>query len=144
MKEERGTAESGLKGCYSCEVLACARETKEERGNRPIRNDSDSEEDFEATYEAGDEDEDGDEGGETIVKNVVVSSIVSQLIDIPPFMRRLDLNAMHAPEFSVYANIGVVDPGDEEFRIKMEYSFRKSIVAVIRSLGRGNLEFQYF
>ncbi|RYR66506.1 hypothetical protein Ahy_A03g012519 [Arachis hypogaea] len=54
-------------------------------------------------------------------------------MDVPPFMRSLDLDAMHAPEFPEYANIGVADIEDEEFRIKMEYSSRKSIIVAIRS-----------
>ncbi|XP_057756403.1 uncharacterized protein LOC130975662 [Arachis stenosperma] len=94
---------------------------------------SDSEEDFEATYEAGDEDEDGDVGVEAAVENVVVHPSSSQPMGIPPFMCELDLDAMHAPEFSEYANRGIADPEDREFRIGMEYSSRKSVVAAIRS-----------
>nr|XP_025625498.1 uncharacterized protein LOC112717770 [Arachis hypogaea] len=94
--------------------------------------DSDSEEDFEATYEAGDEDEDGDVGVETATENIVVHPSSSQPMNMPPFMRELDLDAMHAPEFSEYANIGVADPEDGEFRIGMEYSSKKSVVAAIR------------
>ncbi|RYR11126.1 hypothetical protein Ahy_B05g079610 isoform A [Arachis hypogaea] len=94
---------------------------------------SDSEEDFEATYEVGDEDEDGDVDVEVAAENVVVHPSSSQLMYVPPFMRELDLDAMHAPEFLEYANIGVADSEDGEFRIGMEYSSRKSVVAAIRS-----------
>ncbi|RYR36057.1 hypothetical protein Ahy_A10g051113 [Arachis hypogaea] len=94
---------------------------------------SDSEEDFEATYEAGDEDEDGDVGVEKAAHNVVVHPSISQPMNVPPFMRELDLDAMHAPEFLEYSNIGVPDPEDGEFRIGVEYSSRKSVVAAIRS-----------
>ncbi|XP_025664296.1 uncharacterized protein [Arachis hypogaea] len=94
---------------------------------------NDSEEDFEATYKAGDEDEDGNVGVEAEVENVVVHPAVSQPMNVPPFMRNLDLDAMNAPEFLEYANIGVADPEDGEFRIGMEYSSRKSVVAAIRS-----------
>nr|XP_025627927.1 uncharacterized protein LOC112721064 [Arachis hypogaea] len=94
---------------------------------------SNSEEDFEATYEAGDEDEDGDVGVEAEVENVVVHPAVSQPMNVPPFMRNLDLDAMNAPEFPEYANIGVADLEDGEFRIGMEYSSRKSVVTAIRS-----------
>ncbi|XP_016192877.1 uncharacterized protein LOC107633789 [Arachis ipaensis] len=94
---------------------------------------SDSEEDFEATYEAGDEDEDGDVGVETAADNVVVHPSISQPMNVPPFMRELDLDAMHAPEFPEYSNIGIADPEDGEFQIGMEYSSRKSVVAAIRS-----------
>nr|XP_025678923.1 uncharacterized protein LOC112778856 [Arachis hypogaea] len=94
---------------------------------------SDSEEDFEATYEAGDEDEDGDVVVEVAAENVVVRPPSSQPMDVPPFIRELDLEAMHAPEFPEYTNIGVADAEDGEFRIGMEYSSRKSFVAAIRS-----------
>ncbi|RYR40083.1 hypothetical protein Ahy_A09g045756 [Arachis hypogaea] len=88
---------------------------------------SDSEEDFEATYEVGDEDEDGDVGVEAAAENVVVHPSSSQPMGVPPFMRELDLDAMHAPEFPEYANIGIADPENGEFRIGMEYSSRKHI-----------------
>ncbi|XP_057759206.1 uncharacterized protein LOC130979700 [Arachis stenosperma] len=94
---------------------------------------SDSEEDFEATYEVGDEDEDGDVGVEAAVENVVVRPSSSQPMGVPPFMCELDLDAMHAPEFPEYANRGIADLEDGEFRIGMEYSSRKSVVAAIRS-----------
>ncbi|RYQ84626.1 hypothetical protein Ahy_B10g104071 [Arachis hypogaea] len=94
---------------------------------------SDSEEDFEATYEAGDEDENGDVGVEAAAENVVIHPSSSQPMNVPPFIHDLDLDSMHAPEFSEYANIGVANPEDGEFRIGMEYSSRKSVVATIRS-----------
>ncbi|XP_020999436.1 uncharacterized protein LOC107488726 [Arachis duranensis] len=93
---------------------------------------SDSEEDFEATYEAGDEEQDGDAGVETAA-DVVVHPSISQPMNVSPFMRKLDLDAMHAPKFPEYSNIGVADPEDGEFRIGMEYSSRKSVVVAIRS-----------
>ncbi|XP_057747510.1 uncharacterized protein LOC130966709 [Arachis stenosperma] len=94
---------------------------------------SGSEEDFEATYEVGDEDEDGDVGVKAAAENVVVHPVVSQPKNVPPFMRNLDHDAMNAPEFPEYANIGVADPENGEFRIGMEYSSRKSVVVAIRS-----------
>ncbi|RYR66280.1 hypothetical protein Ahy_A03g012259 [Arachis hypogaea] len=94
---------------------------------------SDNEEKFEATYEAGDEDEDGDVGVEAAAKNVMVHPSVSQPMNVPPFMLNLDLDAMHALEFPEYANIGIADPEDGEFRIGMKYSSRKSVVTAIRS-----------
>ncbi|QHO31253.1 uncharacterized protein DS421_8g240000 [Arachis hypogaea] len=68
---------------------------------------NDSDEEFEATYEADDEDDDGGS---------------------------LDLDAMHAPKFSEYANIGVADSEDEKFRIGIEYGSRKSSIVAIRAL----------
>ncbi|XP_057756007.1 uncharacterized protein LOC130975200 [Arachis stenosperma] len=78
---------------------------------------SDSEDDFEATYEAGDEDEDGNVGVEAAAENVVMGPSSSQPMDVPPFMRELDLEAMHAPRVS-----GIY-----------KHSSRKSVVAAIRS-----------
>ncbi|XP_025627850.1 uncharacterized protein [Arachis hypogaea] len=94
---------------------------------------SNSEDDFEATYEAGDEDEDGNVGVKAAAENVVVGPPSSQPMDVPPFMRELDLEAMHSPEFPEYTNIGIADAEDGELRIGMKYSSRKSIVAAIRS-----------
>ncbi|RYQ79441.1 uncharacterized protein LOC110280427 [Arachis duranensis] len=117
-------------------------ETAEIQNNLDIEDDraavyeginSDSEEDFEATYEAGDEDEDGDVRVKAVAENVVVHPAVSQSMNVPPFMRNLDLDAMNAPKFLEYANIGVVDPEDGEFRIGMEYSSRNFVVVAIRS-----------
>ncbi|RYR40151.1 hypothetical protein Ahy_A09g045834 isoform A [Arachis hypogaea] len=109
-------------------------ETVEAEG---IQNDLDIEDDrytdFKATYEVGDEDEDGDVGVEIAAENVVVHPSSSQPINVPPFMRELDLDAMHAPEFLEYANIGVADLEDRKFHIGMEYNSRKSVVAAIRS-----------
>ncbi|RYQ95483.1 hypothetical protein Ahy_B08g090792 [Arachis hypogaea] len=94
---------------------------------------SNSEEDFEATYEAGDEYEDGDVGVEAVAENVVIHPSGSQLMNVPHFMRNLDLDAMHAQKFSEYANIDIADLEDREFRIGMEYSSRKFVVVAIRS-----------
>ncbi|RYR67061.1 hypothetical protein Ahy_A03g013302 [Arachis hypogaea] len=93
----------------------------------------DSEEDFEATYEAGDEDEDGDGEGEAVMKDVVVPPAASQPMDVLPFKRILDLDAMHALEFLEYTNIGVADLEDGEFRIEMKYNSRKLVIAAIQS-----------
>ncbi|KAL4316242.1 hypothetical protein AHAS_Ahas15G0265500 [Arachis hypogaea] len=87
---------------------------------------------FEATYKAGDEDKDDDGGGEAVAETLVVPPAVSQPMDAPPFMRSLDHDAMHAPEFHECANKGVADPKNREFRIGMKYA-RKSVIAKIRS-----------
>ncbi|RYQ83239.1 hypothetical protein Ahy_B10g101886 [Arachis hypogaea] len=78
---------------------------------------SDSEEDFEATYEAGDEDEDGDVGVEAAAENVVIYPSSSQPMYVP----------------LLCLSVGVAVHEDGEFRIGMEYSSRKSVVAAIRS-----------
>ncbi|XP_025701646.1 uncharacterized protein [Arachis hypogaea] len=94
---------------------------------------NDSDEEFEPTYEAGDQDEDDNGGSKAVAETLVVSPAVNQLTNVSPFMRSLDLDAIHAPEFPEYANIGVVDLKDGEFRIGMEYSSRKSVIAAIQS-----------
>ncbi|RYQ95695.1 hypothetical protein Ahy_B08g091039 isoform B [Arachis hypogaea] len=63
--------------------------------------------------------------GEIVVETLVVTAAVSQPMGVPPFMHSLDLDAMHAPEFSEHANIGVADLEDGEFRIGMEYGSTK-------------------
>ncbi|RYR43760.1 hypothetical protein Ahy_A08g040158 [Arachis hypogaea] len=93
------------------------------------RMNSDSEEDFEATYEAGNEDEDGDVGVEAVAKNVVVHPSGSQPMNVPPFMRTLDLDAMHAPEFSEYANIALLILRMES----SELEWNTLVIAAIRS-----------
>ncbi|RYQ93039.1 hypothetical protein Ahy_B09g099300 [Arachis hypogaea] len=106
---------------------------QDDRGEAYLGKNDDNDEEFEATYEAGDEDNDGDVGGEAMAEILVVLAAVSQPMGVPPIMRSLDLDAMHAPEFPEYTNIGVADPEDGEFRIGMEYGSRKSVIAVIRS-----------
>ncbi|XP_020979990.1 uncharacterized protein LOC110272279 [Arachis ipaensis] len=98
-----------------------------------MNNDSDQE--FEDTYETGDEDEDEDDngGGKAVAKTLVVPPAINQPTNVPPFMRSLDLDAIHVLEFPEYANIGVADTENGEFRIGLEYSSRKSVIAAIRS-----------
>ncbi|RYR37740.1 hypothetical protein Ahy_A09g042620 [Arachis hypogaea] len=71
------------------------------------RMNSDNEEDFETTSEVGDEGKDCDMGVVAAAENIVVAPAVSRPIDVSPFMRNLDLDAMHALKLSEYANIGV-------------------------------------
>ncbi|KAL4373105.1 hypothetical protein AHAS_Ahas05G0048500 [Arachis hypogaea] len=80
---------------------------------------SNSEEDYEATYKASDENKHGDRGGETVMENIVVPPVVSQPMVILAFMHSFDLDTIHAPEFFEYVNIGVADPKDREFMIRM-------------------------
>ncbi|XP_057755637.1 uncharacterized protein LOC130974804 [Arachis stenosperma] len=94
---------------------------------------NDSDEEFKATYEAVDEDKDDDGGGEAVVEALVVPPAVSQPMDVPPFMRSLNNDALHALEFPGYTNICVADPEDREFRIGIKYGSRKTVIAAIRS-----------
>ncbi|RYR75382.1 hypothetical protein Ahy_A02g010035 [Arachis hypogaea] len=106
---------------------------QDDRGEAYLGMNDDSNEEFEATYEAGDEDADDDVGGKAVAETLVVPVTVSQPMSVPPFMRSLNLDVMYAPKFSEYANIGVADLEDGEFRIRMEYGSRKSVIAAIRN-----------
>ncbi|RYR37087.1 hypothetical protein Ahy_A09g042010 [Arachis hypogaea] len=89
-------------------ILRCKSNAEEIQHDSDMKDDK--VEDFETTYEIGEKDEDGDVECETIVKNVVVPPTVSQPMDVLHFMRGLDLDAIHAPEFTKYANIGIANP----------------------------------
>ncbi|RYQ96213.1 hypothetical protein Ahy_B08g091859 [Arachis hypogaea] len=67
---------------------------------------NDSEEEFEANYEVDDENDDGDLAGNPAVQNETDVIVSQHLFSVPSFMRILDLEAMHAPEFPKYANMG--------------------------------------
>ncbi|RYR09165.1 hypothetical protein Ahy_B05g077274 [Arachis hypogaea] len=63
-------------------------------------------------------------------------AIVSQHpFGIPSFMRTLNLEAMHAPEFSEYEDIGGgnVAAEDGEFRVGMEFGSKESVISAIKS-----------
>ncbi|XP_016186200.1 uncharacterized protein LOC107627905 [Arachis ipaensis] len=88
----------------------------------------DSEEEFEANYEVDDENDDGDLAGNPAVPNEAHAVISQQPFGVPSFMRTLDLEAMHAPEFSEYANMGEGNAAaeDGEFSVGMEFGSRES------------------
>ncbi|RYR47331.1 hypothetical protein Ahy_A07g033266 [Arachis hypogaea] len=67
---------------------------------------NDSEEEFEANYEVDDENDDGDLVGNPAVQNEANAIVSQHPFGVPSFMRTLDLEAMHAPEFPEYANTG--------------------------------------
>ncbi|RYR20283.1 hypothetical protein Ahy_B03g065390 [Arachis hypogaea] len=89
-----------------------------------VEDNNDSEEEFEANYEVDDENEDGDLAGNPAHPFGVLS-----------FMRTLDLEAMHAPEFPKYANIGEGDVAveDGEFSVGMEFGSRDFVISAIKS-----------
>ncbi|QHO39043.1 uncharacterized protein DS421_4g125640 [Arachis hypogaea] len=68
---------------------------------------NDSEEEFESNYEVVDPGVDEDQADEAMVADVAdVANVLAnqQPFVEPSFMRSLDLEAMHAPEFSQYVN----------------------------------------
>ncbi|RYR59325.1 hypothetical protein Ahy_A05g025194 [Arachis hypogaea] len=106
---------------------------QDDRAEAYKRMSKDSDEEFEATYKVSDEDEDGDRGSEVVAKTSVILAAISQSMDVPPFMGNIDLDTMHAPEFPKYANIGIADLEDGEFKIRMEYGSKKSVIVAIQS-----------
>nr|XP_029147047.1 uncharacterized protein LOC114924970 [Arachis hypogaea] len=84
---------------------------------------NDSEEEFEANYEVDDENDDGDLAGNPAVQNEADAIVSQHPFGVPSFMRTLDLEAMHAPEFPEYANTGEgnVAAEDGEFSVGMEF-----------------------
>ncbi|XP_052107439.1 uncharacterized protein LOC110273511 [Arachis duranensis] len=93
----------------------------------------DSEEEFEANYEVDDENDDGDLAGNPAVPNEAHAVISQQSFGVPSFMRTLDLEAMHAPEFPEYANMGNAAAEDGEFSVGMEFGSRESVISAIKS-----------
>ncbi|XP_025652920.1 uncharacterized protein [Arachis hypogaea] len=94
---------------------------------------NDSEEEFEANYEVDDENNDGDLASNPAVQNEAYSIVSQHPFGVPSFMRTLDLEAMHAPEFPEYANTGEgnVAVEDGEFSVEMEFD---TIADAIRPL----------
>nr|XP_025628428.1 uncharacterized protein LOC112721592 [Arachis hypogaea] len=90
---------------------------------------SDSEEEFESNYEVvgqeGDEVQ-GDGTWEASVTDVANALANDHPFEEPSFMRALDLEAMHAPEFPEYMN------ADGEFAVEMEFSFREAVIMAMK------------
>ncbi|RYR61909.1 hypothetical protein Ahy_A04g019159 [Arachis hypogaea] len=66
----------------------------------------DSEKEFEANYKVDDENDDRDLAANPAMPNEAHAVINQQPFGVPSFMQTLDLEAMHAPEFPEYANMG--------------------------------------
>nr|XP_029150126.1 zinc finger protein 526-like [Arachis hypogaea] len=65
-----------------------------------------SEEEFEANYEVADEKDDGDPVGNSAVQNEAHAIVSQHPFGVPSFVQTLDLEAMHAPKFPKYVNMG--------------------------------------
>ncbi|RYR27067.1 hypothetical protein Ahy_B02g061399 [Arachis hypogaea] len=90
---------------------------------------SNSEEEFESNYEVVGPDRDEDQGDGTMAPNVtdVANALANEHpFEEPSFMRVLDLEAMHAPEFPEYTN------ADGEFAVGMEFSSREAIIRAMK------------
>ncbi|QHO56053.1 Putative mutator sub-class protein [Arachis hypogaea] len=96
---------------------------------------SNSEEEFEANYEVNDENDDGDLARNLTVQNEADAIVSQYSFGVPFFMRTLDLEAMHTPKFSEYANMseGNAATEDGEFSVGMEFGSRESVISAIKS-----------
>ncbi|QHN94114.1 uncharacterized protein DS421_17g598520 [Arachis hypogaea] len=102
---------------------------------------NDSEEEFETNYEVDNENDDGDLAGNPEVQNEANAIARQHPFGVPSFMWTLDLEAMHAPEFPEYANMGEgnVVAEDGEFSVGMEFGSRESVISAIKryTISRG-------
>ncbi|RYR65882.1 hypothetical protein Ahy_A03g011809 [Arachis hypogaea] len=96
---------------------------------------SDSEEDFESNYEVVDPGGNEDEADEAMVADVadVANALANQQPFVEPsFMRSLDLDAMHAPEYPQYLNAELPLMPDGEFTVGMEFSSREAVIKAMK------------
>ncbi|RYQ98494.1 hypothetical protein Ahy_B07g086223 [Arachis hypogaea] len=97
---------------------------------------SDSEEEFESNYEVVNPGVDEDQADDAMVADVadVANALANQLpFEEPTFMRSLDLEAMHAPEFPQYVNAAeLLVMMDGEFTVEMEFSSREAVIKVMK------------
>ncbi|RYR34671.1 hypothetical protein Ahy_A10g049659 [Arachis hypogaea] len=96
---------------------------------------SDSEDEFESNYEVVGPDGDGvpgDGGMAPDVSDVATALAQDVPFEEPSFMRVLDLEAMHVPEFPDYINTEIPVVADGEFAVGMEFSSRDAVVKAIK------------
>ncbi|RYR13972.1 hypothetical protein Ahy_B04g070687 isoform O [Arachis hypogaea] len=96
---------------------------------------SDSEEEFESNYEFVGPDGDEDQGDGNTAPDVteVANALANEVpFEEPSFMRVLDLEAMHAPEFPEYMTAEVPMVADGEFVVGMEFSSREAVIKAIK------------
>ncbi|XP_016187674.1 uncharacterized protein LOC107629404 [Arachis ipaensis] len=94
--------------------------------------DSDSEEEFESNSEAVGVDGDEDQLDGTVEAEVANAITNQRQFKEPSFMRALDLEAMHAPEFPEYMNPDLF-VADGEFAMGMEFSSREAVIVAIKN-----------
>ncbi|XP_016172625.1 uncharacterized protein LOC107615014 [Arachis ipaensis] len=96
----------------------------------------DSEEEFESNYEVVDPGGNEDQADETTVADVVdvANALANQQPFVEPsFMRSLDLDAMHAPEYPQYVNAAELPlMPDGEFTVGMEFSSREAVIKAMK------------
>ncbi|XP_015936808.2 uncharacterized protein LOC107462691 [Arachis duranensis] len=97
--------------------------------------DNDSEEEFESNYEAVAPEGEEDQGDGVVAPNVgdVANALANEdPFEEPSFMRVLDLEAMHAPEFPEYMSDEIPMVADGEFAIGMEFSSREAVMMAVK------------
>ncbi|RYR32094.1 hypothetical protein Ahy_B01g057096 [Arachis hypogaea] len=104
---------------------------------------SDSEEEFESNYEVVDLGVDEDQADEAMVADVadMANALANQQPFVEPsFMRSLNLEAMHAPEFPQYVNTAELSVmPDGELTMGMEFCSREAVIKAMKdySIRRG-------
>ncbi|RYR41964.1 hypothetical protein Ahy_A08g038411 [Arachis hypogaea] len=96
---------------------------------------SDSEEEFESNYEFAIPDGDEDQGERTMCPDVtkVANALANEVpFEEPSFMRVLDLEAMHVPEFLEYMTAEIPMVADSEFVVGMEFSSREAVIKAVK------------
>ncbi|XP_057730251.1 uncharacterized protein LOC130945559 [Arachis stenosperma] len=96
---------------------------------------SDSEEEFESNYEVVGPDGDEEQGDGTVAPDVtdVANALVNEMpFEEPSFMRVLDLEAMHVPEFPEYTSVEIPIVADGEFAVGMEFGSRKAVIKAMK------------
>ncbi|XP_016173466.1 uncharacterized protein LOC107615969 [Arachis ipaensis] len=96
-------------------------------------NNSDSEEEFLANNDMLGGNDGGNKSHPEREVHGSINTIASRYsFDVPFFMRALDLDAMHAPEFAEFANPSIPFVQDGEFAVGMEFGSREDMVMAIR------------
>ncbi|RYR72324.1 hypothetical protein Ahy_A02g006521 [Arachis hypogaea] len=96
---------------------------------------SDSEEEFESNYEVVGPDGDEVPGNGAMAPDVsdVATALANDVpFEEPSFMRVLDLEAMHVPEFPDYINTEIPVVADGEFAVGMEFNSRDAVIKAIK------------
>ncbi|RYR30818.1 hypothetical protein Ahy_B01g055587 [Arachis hypogaea] len=96
---------------------------------------SESEDEFESNYEiVGPGEHEDEAGGDMNADVAVVADALANPhpFQEPSFMRSLDLEAMHAPEFPQYMNPVLPVVADGEFTVGMEFSSREAVIKAMK------------
>ncbi|RYQ87858.1 hypothetical protein Ahy_B09g095399 [Arachis hypogaea] len=96
---------------------------------------SDSEKEFESNYEFVGPYGDEDHGDRTMAPDVteVANALANEVpFEEPSFMRVLDLDTMHVPEFPEYMTAEIPIVADGEFAVGMEFSSREAVIKAIK------------